>query len=157
VKSAFAVRRRRPAGGVSIDVSYETIRFWLNQFCSQHGEARADPSRRTIKVNEDDAILAVLAESGVDAWFAHPAVSEKHVVAALDREPPVYPIACIFDGVAMGPADGHGRVARTPRSELRTEWPNKLWGLLSRTLQGKPSSVLRDRPAGAHFGARVAE
>ncbi|HEY2659432.1 MAG TPA: acetolactate synthase large subunit [Caulobacteraceae bacterium] len=69
-------------------------------------------------MNGADAILATLADNGVEACFANPGTSEMHFVAALDREPRVRPVLCLFEGVVTGAADGYGRMAGKPAVTL---------------------------------------
>jgi acetolactate synthase I/II/III large subunit len=68
--------------------------------------------------NGADAILATLADNGVEACFANPGTSEMHFVSALDREPRIRPVLCLFEGVATGAADGFGRIAGKPAVTL---------------------------------------
>jgi len=44
-------------------------------------------------------VIATLADNGVEACFANPGTSEMQFVSALDREPRVRPILCLFEGV----------------------------------------------------------
>ncbi|MBE7220118.1 MAG: acetolactate synthase large subunit, partial [Caulobacteraceae bacterium] len=69
-------------------------------------------------MNGAEAVLATLADSGVDACFANPGTSEMQLVAAFDREPRVRPVLCLFEGVATGAADGYGRIAGKPAATL---------------------------------------
>ncbi len=69
-------------------------------------------------MNGADAILATLADNGVEACFANPGTSEMHFVSALDREPRVRPVLCLFEGVVTGAADGYGRMAGKPAVTL---------------------------------------
>ncbi len=65
-----------------------------------------------------DAVLATLADNGVEACFANPGTSEMPFVSALDREPRVRPVLCLFEGVATGAADGYARMALKPAATL---------------------------------------
>ncbi len=69
-------------------------------------------------MNGAEAVLATLADSGVEACFANPGTSEMQLVAAFDREPRVRPILCLFEGVATGAADGYGRMTGRPAATL---------------------------------------
>jgi acetolactate synthase-1/2/3 large subunit len=69
-------------------------------------------------MNGADAVIATLADNGVEACFANPGTSEMQFVAALDREPRVRPILCLFEGVATGAADGYGRMTGKPAVTL---------------------------------------
>ena len=64
-----------------------------------------------------EAIIGTLADCGVAACFVNPGTSEMHLVTALDREPRIRSILCLFEGVATG-AD---RSARIRRSKARSE------------------------------------
>ncbi len=65
-----------------------------------------------------DQLVATLAEHGVTACFANPGTSEMHLVQALDREPRIRSILCLFEGVATGAADGFARIAGKPAMTL---------------------------------------
>ncbi|HZG08761.1 MAG TPA: acetolactate synthase large subunit [Allosphingosinicella sp.] len=65
-----------------------------------------------------DVVLSALAGAGVDTLFANPGTSEMHLVAALDREPRIRPVLCLFEGVATGAADGYARMAGRPACVL---------------------------------------
>ncbi|WP_293613442.1 acetolactate synthase large subunit [Ponticaulis sp.] len=65
-----------------------------------------------------DALVGTLADCGVTACFANPGTSEMHLVAALDKEPRIRSVLCLFEGIATGAADGFGRVSETPAMTL---------------------------------------
>jgi acetolactate synthase I/II/III large subunit len=65
-----------------------------------------------------DTLVATLADHGVTACFANPGTSEMHLVQALDREPRIKSILCLFEGVATGAADGFARMAGKPAMTL---------------------------------------
>ncbi|WP_424340707.1 thiamine pyrophosphate-binding protein, partial [Henriciella sp.] len=65
-----------------------------------------------------DALVATLADNGVDACFANPGTSEMHLVTALDRETRINSVLCLFEGVATGAADGYARIAGKPAMTL---------------------------------------
>ena len=69
-------------------------------------------------MNGADAVIATLADNGVEACFANPGTSEMQLVSALDREPRIRPVLCLFEGVATGAADGYGRMAGKPAATL---------------------------------------
>jgi acetolactate synthase-1/2/3 large subunit len=69
-------------------------------------------------MNGADAVLQTLADNGVEACFANPGTSEMQFVSALDREPRVRPVLCLFEGVVTGAADGYGRMAGKPAATL---------------------------------------
>ena len=69
-------------------------------------------------MNGADALITTLADNGVTACFANPGTSEMQFVSALDREPRMRSILCLFEGVATGAADGYGRIAGRPACTL---------------------------------------
>ena len=69
-------------------------------------------------MNGADALITTLADNGVTACFANPGTSEMQFVSALDREPRMRAILCLFEGVATGAADGYGRMAGKPACTL---------------------------------------
>jgi hypothetical protein len=79
-------------------------------------ETRAHGTEKTM--NGADALITTLADNGVTACFANPGTSEMQFVAALDREPRMRSVLCLFEGVATGAADGYGRMAGKPACTL---------------------------------------
>jgi acetolactate synthase-1/2/3 large subunit len=79
-------------------------------------EAGANGTEKTM--NGADALITTLADNGVTACFANPGTSEMQFVAALDREPRMRSVLCLFEGVATGAADGWGRMTGTPACTL---------------------------------------
>lgn len=65
-----------------------------------------------------DALVRTLADLGVDTCFANPGTSEMHLIAALDKEPRMRSVLCLFEGVATGAADGYARVSGKPAMTL---------------------------------------
>jgi acetolactate synthase I/II/III large subunit len=65
-----------------------------------------------------EALVTTLADCGVSVCFANPGTSEMHLVQALDREPRIRSVLCLFEGVATGAADGYARVAGHPAMTL---------------------------------------
>ncbi len=65
-----------------------------------------------------EVLVSTLADLGVAACFANPGTSEMHLVTALDREPRIRSILCLFEGVATGAADGYARIAGKPAMTL---------------------------------------
>ena len=65
-----------------------------------------------------EALVSTLADHGVKACFANPGTSEMHLVTALDHEPRIKSVLCLFEGVATGAADGHARVTGDPAMTL---------------------------------------
>ena len=75
-----------------------------------------------------EAIVGTLAACGVTACFANPGTSEMHLVTALDREPNIRSVLCLFEGVATGAADGFARVSGRPAVTLLHLGPGYLNG-----------------------------
>jgi acetolactate synthase-1/2/3 large subunit len=69
-------------------------------------------------MNGADALIETLIDNDVLACFANPGTSEMQFVAALDRQPRMRPVLCLFEGVATGAADGYGRIAGKPACTL---------------------------------------
>lgn len=69
-------------------------------------------------MNGAEAVVATLRACGVEVYFANPGTSEMHLVAALDKEPAVRAVPCLFEGVATGAADGYGRMTGRPAATL---------------------------------------
>jgi len=75
-----------------------------------------------------DALIKTFADCGVEACFANPGTSEMHLVTALDREPRIRSILCMFEGVATGAADGYARIKGKPAMTLLHLGPGYLNG-----------------------------
>jgi acetolactate synthase-1/2/3 large subunit len=69
-------------------------------------------------MNGADALLATLADNGVEACFANPGTSEMQFVTALDRESRIRAVLGLFEGVVTGAADGYARMAGKPAVTL---------------------------------------
>jgi len=69
-------------------------------------------------MNGADALIETLIDNDVTACFANPGTSEMQFVSALDRQPKMRPVLCLFEGVVTGAADGYGRVAGKPACTL---------------------------------------
>src|SRR5258708_24581721 len=80
-------------------------------------------------MNGAQALLRTLADSKVTVCFANPGTSEMHFVAALDGEPELRGILCLFEGVATGAADGYGRMTGRPAATLLHLGPGLANGL----------------------------
>ncbi|MEV5849114.1 acetolactate synthase large subunit [Streptomyces sp. NPDC051985] len=80
-------------------------------------------------MNGAEAVVATLRASGIEVVFANPGTSEMHLVAALDREPGIRAVPCLFEGVATGAADGYGRMAGRPAATLLHLGPGLANGL----------------------------
>ncbi|MBE5317103.1 MAG: acetolactate synthase large subunit [Xanthomonadales bacterium] len=68
--------------------------------------------------NGAQALMKTLADAGVSVCFTNPGTSEMHFVAALDSEPRMRAVLCLFEGVATGAADGYARMAGQPAATL---------------------------------------
>lgn len=73
---------------------------------------------QTQEMTGAQALVGTLADLGVTACFANPGTSEMHLVTALDGEPRIRSVLCLFEGVATGAADGYARVAGRPAMTL---------------------------------------
>lgn len=69
-------------------------------------------------INGAQALIETLADCGVEVCFANPGTSEMQLVTALDREPRIRSVLCLFEGVATGAADGYARIAGKPALTL---------------------------------------
>jgi len=69
-------------------------------------------------MNGADVLIETLLANGVDTCFANPGTSEMHFVAALDSQPKMRSVLCLFEGVATGAADGYARIAEQPACTL---------------------------------------
>ncbi|HEY2008488.1 MAG TPA: acetolactate synthase large subunit [Rhizomicrobium sp.] len=69
-------------------------------------------------MNGAEALVHTLADSGIEVCFGNPGTSEMHFVAALDREPKMRGVLCLFEGVVAGAADGYARMAGKPAGTL---------------------------------------
>ncbi len=69
-------------------------------------------------MNGAESLVKTLVENGIDVCFSNPGTSEMHFVAALDSEPRMRGVLCMFEGVCSGAADGYARIAGKPASTL---------------------------------------
>ena len=69
-------------------------------------------------MNGAESLVHTLADSGIEICFGNPGTSEMHFVAALDREPKMRGVLCLFEGVAAGAADGYARMTGRPAATL---------------------------------------
>ncbi len=69
-------------------------------------------------MNGADALIETLIDNDVEACFANPGTSEMQFVSALDRQPKMRSVLCLFEGVVTGAADGYGRMAGKPACTL---------------------------------------
>ena len=80
-------------------------------------------------MNGAEALIATLADCGVDVCFANPGTSEMQLVAAIDRQPAMRAVLGLFEGVVTGAADGYGRMADKPAATLLHLGPGLANGL----------------------------
>jgi acetolactate synthase-1/2/3 large subunit len=73
---------------------------------------------QTAIITGAQALVGTLADNGVSACFANPGTSEMHLVTALDGEPRIRSVLCLFEGVATGAADGFARISGAPAMTL---------------------------------------
>ena len=69
-------------------------------------------------MNGAQALMKTLADAGIEVCFSNPGTSEMHFVAALDSEPRMRAVLCLFEGVATGAADGYARMMDKPAATL---------------------------------------
>src|SRR5689334_4038483 len=69
-------------------------------------------------MNGAESLVHTLADSGIEVCFGNPGTSEMHFVAALDREPKMRGVLCLFEGVAAGAANGYARMTGKPAATL---------------------------------------
>jgi acetolactate synthase-1/2/3 large subunit len=69
-------------------------------------------------MNGAESLLHTLANSGIEICLGNPGTSEIHFVAALDREPKMRGVLCLFEGVLAGAADGYARMTGKPAATL---------------------------------------
>ena len=77
-----------------------------------------DLQGKTRRCTGAESLINALARDGVDACFANPGTSEMQLVAALDKQPRIRAVLCLFEGVVTGAADGYGRMADKPALTL---------------------------------------
>src|SRR6188474_1085542 len=113
------LRRRR---------AHHTARSAISRRSRAPREWPAQSGREGRHMNGADALIRTFAECGVRTCFANPGTSEMHLVAALDREPRIRSILCLFEGVATGAADGYARITGRPAMTLLHLGPGYLNG-----------------------------
>jgi len=80
-------------------------------------------------MNGAQTLAQTLVNCGVEVCFANPGTSEMHFVGALDANPSLRGVLCLFEGVATGAADGYGRIAGKPAATLLHLGPGLANGL----------------------------
>jgi acetolactate synthase-1/2/3 large subunit len=69
-------------------------------------------------MNGAESLINSLADAGVELCFANPGTSEMQLVAAIDQQPRMRAVLCLYEGVVSGAADGYGRMADKPALTL---------------------------------------
>ncbi|MDZ7678998.1 MAG: acetolactate synthase large subunit [Acidimicrobiales bacterium] len=69
-------------------------------------------------MNGARALIATLADAGVEVCITNPGTSEMHFVAALDDVTEMRAVLGLFEGAITGAADGYGRMADRPAATL---------------------------------------
>lgn len=82
-------------------------------------------------MNGAESLVETLDHNGIEVCFANPGTSEMHFVAALDRNPSIRGVLCLFEGVATGAADGYARMTDKPAATLLHLGPGVANGLSS--------------------------
>ena len=77
------------------------------------------------------AVVCAAKQLGLDVCFANPGTTELPIVSALDNEAAIRPVLALAEGVAMGMADGYGRIAGKPALTLTHLGPCFASGLSS--------------------------
>jgi len=76
-----------------------------------------------------ESLVKTLLAQGVEVCFTNPGTSEMHMVAALDHNPEMHSVLCLFEGVATGAADGYARMSGKPACTLLHLGPGLANGL----------------------------
>lgn len=101
-----------------------------------------------------NVVVDALIEAGVDTFFANPGTSEIHLVSAIDCNPQVRAVLCLFEGVATGAADGYARASGKPAAVLLHLGPglaNGLANLHNASKARSPMIVLVGEHASRHL------
>ena len=69
-------------------------------------------------MNGAESLVKTLVANGIEVCFSNPGTSEMHFVAALDGEPKLRAILCMFEGVCTGAADAYARIKGKPAATL---------------------------------------
>jgi acetolactate synthase-1/2/3 large subunit len=80
-------------------------------------------------MNGAESLVRTLTRAGVKVCFMNPGTSEIHFVGALDRVPEMRAVPCLFEGVAVGAADGYARMTGKPAATLLHLGPGLANGL----------------------------
>ena len=80
-------------------------------------------------MNGAESLVRSLLAADVEVCFGNPGTSEMHFLAALDRNPGMRSVLCLFEGVATGAADGYARMTGKPAATLTHLGPGLANGL----------------------------
>lgn len=80
-------------------------------------------------MNGAQSLLKTFVAAGLEVCFTNPGTSEMHFVAALDKQPGMRAVLCLFEGVVTGAADGYARMAGKPACTLLHLGPGLANGL----------------------------
>ncbi|MGC4251722.1 MAG: acetolactate synthase large subunit [Sphingobium sp.] len=69
-------------------------------------------------MNGAEALVQTLVDSDVTVCFGNPGTSEMHFLGALDANPGIRCVLCLFEGVVSAAADGYGRMTGKPAATL---------------------------------------
>lgn len=69
-------------------------------------------------MNGAETLVQTLVDSGVRVCFANPGTSEMHFLGALDANPGIRCVLCLFEGVVSAAADGYARMTGRPAATL---------------------------------------
>ena len=69
-------------------------------------------------MNGAELLVKTAVKAGIDICFANAGTTEMPTVVALDSEPGIKPVLCLFEGVCTGAADGYGRMLDKPAMTL---------------------------------------
>ncbi|MGH9738285.1 MAG: acetolactate synthase large subunit [Candidatus Acidiferrales bacterium] len=69
-------------------------------------------------MNGAEAVIRSLVAGGIETCFTNPGTSEMHLVAALDGSTGIRCVLALFEGVAIGAADGYARMTGRPACTL---------------------------------------
>ena len=101
-------------------------------------------------VNGAELLLITALNAGVEVCFANPGTTELTLVKALDRNPAMRAILCLFEGVCSGAADGYARMGGKPAltlSHLGPGFANSLANLHNAKRANTPViNIIGDHP-----------
>ncbi len=80
-------------------------------------------------INGAESLVKTMIDANVKICFTNPGTSEMHFVAALDNNPQMRSVLCLFEGGATGAADGYYRMLNKPASTLLHLGPGLANGL----------------------------